>query len=206
MAHFLLLAEREASFKFGALIWWQYPYEGRRTMEVATGVSPTSWGSIRRMLSLFAVLGMLLSVTARPVQAGYDWCSVDPTILLQREGAVLSHAMDIQVQVPLSVLPMAGTAGLAVTLPSNVKATEVLNTSTPLFRVATNLAHNGVTATSDSFKVKLTLRMPQTTTDYPVRLVVANHDTGEPIAIQEGMASEALTMMLGADLGTLVEE
>ncbi len=175
-------------------------------MEVATGVGPTSWGSMRRMLCLFAVLGMLLSVTTQPAQAGYDWCSVDPTVLLQRGSTGLPHVMDIQVQVPLSVLPMAGTARLGVTLPSNVKGTEVLNTSTPLFQVATGLAHNGVTATSDSFKVKLSLRMPETTIDYPVRLVVANHDTGELIAIKEGMASETLSMMLRTDLGTFIEE
>lgn len=157
------------------------------------------------MWILLAVLGLILSAGALPTQAGYDWCSVDPTITLERTGGQLVHAMDIQVMVPQSILPMAGTAQLGVTIPSNVTGTEVLNTSSPLFNVKTTFAYSRAAAT-DSYKVKLTLKMPQATADYPVRLVVLNQDTGQILVDKQGMASKELTMVVdSADLRELVK-
>jgi hypothetical protein len=160
---------------------------------------------MRSVWILCAVLGLILSAGALPAQAGYDWCSVDPTITFQRAGSRLAHVMDVQVMVPLSALPIAGTARLGVTMPSNVAGTEVLNTSTPLFQIKTTFAQSVVPAASDSYAIKLSLKMPRTTTDYPVRLVAVNQSTKQFIVIKEGMASQLLTTTVNsADLLTLL--
>ena len=172
-------------------------------MTIATDATPASWG---RKLSLLAVLTLMLLLGAVPANAGYEWCSVDPTITLERAGGNLAHAMDIQVMVPRSALPMKGTARLEVILPSNVTGTEVLNTSTPLFNIKTVFANNRSLA-GDAFKVKLRLKMPATQTDYPVRLVVINQDTDQRIAVATGKASKGLTMTVNSmDLRKLLED
>lgn len=159
------------------------------------------------MWILFAVLCLILSAGALPARAGYDWCSVDPTITLERTGAKLMHAMDIQVMVPRSVLPMAGTAQLGVTIPSNVTGTEILNTSSPLFKIMTTFTQSRVVARQDSFRVKVSLKMPRAKADYPVRLVILNQDTNQIIVAKQGKASEVLTMVVDSiDLRELVKD
>lgn len=165
-------------------------------MPVATGSGTASLRSMRSAWLLFSVLGLMLSVGALPARAGYDWCSVDPTITLDRTGGQIAHAMDLQVMVPRSILPMAGTARLGVIIPSNVTGTELLNTSTPIFNVKTTFTRSQVASATDSFRVKVTLRMPQATIDYPVRLVILNQDTGQIIVARQGMASQMLTLVV----------
>jgi hypothetical protein len=83
----------------------------------------------------------------------------------------------------------------------------VLNTSSPLFNLKTDFTNSKVAAGQDSFKVQLKLKMPKPATDYPVRLVVVRQDSGEPIAIKEGMASKVLAMTLDThDLGEVVKD
>jgi hypothetical protein len=172
-------------------------------MTIATDAAQASWG---RRLSLFAVLTLMLVLGALPANAGYDWCSVDPTITLERSGGNVAHAMDIQVMVPRSALPMKGTARLEVILPSNVIGTEVLNTSTPLFNIKTVFGHNRALA-GETFKVKIRLKMPATKTDYPVRLVIINQDSEQRIAIATGRASKVLTLTVNSmDLRKVVED
>lgn len=163
-------------------------------MPVATGTHPATWGSIRSMRLLFVILGLVLSAGVLPARAGYDWCSVDPTITLERAGGTLAHAMDIQVMVPRSVLPMAGTALLGVSHPSNVSGTEVLNTSTPLFNIKTNFTRTNAATRQDSFRVTVSLKMPRPKVDYPVRLVIINQNTKQTIMVKQGKASGILTL------------
>src|SRR4051812_43257748 len=99
------------------LISGTYPYGGRHTMAIGMVARPASWS---RILGFVAVFAVMLVAGALPARAGYDWCSVDPTLPLHRADGGFAHAMDIQVMVPRSILPMKGTARLSVAMPSNI--------------------------------------------------------------------------------------
>lgn len=133
---------------------------------------------------------------ARPAQASYDWCSVDPTLLFTRGGLVSSllrnGVADVQVLVPLSAIPLDGKARLSVRVPSNVRGTEVLNTSVPLlFTLQTSFAPVKPAAGRSPYEVDLDVLVPAGEQGFPVRLLVTNLTTGE-ITITEGVAGKKL--------------
>lgn len=143
------------------------------------------------MFRIAVVLTMLcLSIVAgtRPVQAGYDWCSVDPTLTFTRGGLLRSGVVDVQVLVPLSALPLEGAARLNVRVPSNVDGTEVLNTSLPvLFPLRTSFSPLKPAVSTSPYEVDLALVVPASEQGFPVRLLVTNLTTGE-ITVTEGVA------------------
>ena len=149
------------------------------------------------MLRLVVVLPLLctaLIAGARPVQAGYDWCSVDPTLTFTRGsllGGVLRHdVVDVQVLVPLSALPLKGIAHLRVHVPSNVQGTELLNTSVPLlFTIRTSFAQFKPATMTSPYQADLALLVPAGEEAFPVRLLVTNLSTGE-ITLTEGTAGQ----------------
>lgn len=146
------------------------------------------------MFRVAVVLGLLctsLIAQARPVQAGYDWCSVDPTLTFTRAGQLRSGVIDVQVLVPLSALPLSGAARLSVRVPSNVQGTEVLNTSLPLFVLQTSFEPLKPAVSTSAYEVELALLVPSGEQGFPVRLVVTNLTTGE-ITFTEGSAGQTV--------------
>jgi hypothetical protein len=150
---------------------------------------------------MLRIIALALCCTAllagvRPAQASYDWCSVDPTLLFSRGGLISSllrnGVADVQMLVPLSAIPLDGKARLNVRVPSNVRGTEVLNTSLPLlFTLQTSFAPNKPATDGSPYEVDLDLLVPAGKQAFPVRLLVTNLTTGE-ISITEGVAGQKL--------------
>jgi hypothetical protein len=139
---------------------------------------------------------LLLASMPQSVEAGFDWCSVDPTLTFTRGGLVTgllrTGVVDVQVLVPLSALPLAGPARLTVRVPSNVQGTQVLNTSLPLlFTLRTTFAQVKPAVSTSPYQVELILLVPAGEQSFPVRLVVTNPSTGQ-ITITRGLAGQKL--------------
>ena len=158
-------------------------------MATATGFVATRRGRMLRLSGILVLLFSLMAAATRPAYAGYEWCSVDPILWLQRTGSLDPQLLDVQVMLPPFVLPLAGVATLTVDLPSDVRGTEILNTSTPLFRLETVFRSLNAKSTSDRFPVDLTLEVPYVGESFPVRLVVTDSGTGR-VTIVDGMAGQ----------------
>jgi hypothetical protein len=147
---------------------------------------------MRRLILVLSLLCTTLVAGARPAQAGYDWCSVDPIFTFTRNGLLSSRVVDVQVLVPLSALPLKGTATLKARVPANVKGQVVLNTSVPLlFPLKTSIVQTKLVATTSPYKVHLDLFVPAGTKPFPVRILSTNLSTGK-IKISEGIAGQTL--------------
>ena len=129
-----------------------------------------------RVVVVFALICSTMLLSIRPAGAAYHWCSVDPVLTFQRDGSATSHAVDVQVMVPIEALPLADAATLQVAVPVDVTGQEVLNTSTPAFELHTTFDSINPNATSDRYPVELELLVPGS--HFPVRLVVTDADAG----------------------------
>lgn len=149
-----------------------------------------------RAITGLVLLGALLTAGARPVQAGYEWCSVDPTLAFTRD-TLQTALLDVQVQVPFSALPLDGLAQLTVRVPSNVDGAEVLNTSVPpLFTLTTSFAQVKPAVSTSLYEVDLVLRVPSGKHIFPVRLVVSNPSTGA-VTTTDGVSGKPLRQTVG---------
>ncbi len=159
-------------------------------MATATGFIGARRGSLLRISALFVLVCSLMTIgTGKARARGYEWCSVDPVLSLEREGSLLPQLVDVQVMVPLSALPIAQTATLTVQLPSDVQGIELVNGSTPIFKVETVFLSRKAKATSDRFPVDLTLEVPVAEEAFPVQLVVTDGGSGT-VTIVEGVAGK----------------
>ena len=134
--------------------------------------------SMARIVVVFALICSTMLLSIRPAGAAYQWCSVDPVLTFQREGSLSSRTVDVQVMVPFEALPLADAATLNVAVPVDVDGQEVLNTSTPLFRLNTVIEAINPQATSDRYPIELELLVPRALEQFPVRLVVTDPEVG----------------------------
>lgn len=148
----------------------------------------------RHLLSLLILIGVLLVYTPQTAVA-YDWCSVDPVYTFQRGGLATTQEVDVQVLVPLSALPLAGTATVTVTVPQDVASQEVVNTSTPLFVLHTVLETKPDDPTTTTYPLTFAVLVPATTVAFPVRLVVTDVHDGT-VTIVDGTAGQSVSTTL----------
>ena len=156
-------------------------------------MSTPSWfampraGTALRLVITFLLVAVASMVSTRPAGARYDWCSVDPTFFFWSEGRLAPYALDVQVLVPLSALPLAEAATLEVGVPANLTSQEVLNTSTPVLEVQTAFKTLNNRSSSAGDTIHFELVVPGSVTSFPVRLVVTDPQVGT-VSVTEGLA------------------
>ena len=145
-----------------------------------------------RSSRLLAVLLVVVAVLSSPqtATAGNDWCSRDPVFAFSRDHTVLPYTLDVQVQAPLSSLPIAGTATLDVLIPANVRAT-VVDVPTPGFTLETRIVPSKPHARASRYPVDLELFVPASGTSFPVRIVLTDPQRAALVVV-EGIAGESL--------------
>jgi hypothetical protein len=136
------------------------------------------------------LLGMLLVLGVEPVFANYEWCSKDPVLTFQRQGALTVYILDVQVQVPLAGRAPQEPATLTVTLPANV-GYHAVDTSTPVFPLTTVFDPSWAPVTTDAYGVALAAAVPGSYGAVPLRLVITNPAGGLPMTC-ESAAGQAV--------------
>jgi hypothetical protein len=141
-----------------------------------------------RVLAL--ILAILAStVSPRSTSAANDWCSRDPSFHFRRDGGLLGYTVDVQVQVPLSALPVDG-ATLDVLIPANIDAT-VVDVSTPLFNLDTRIVATKPRSVRGRYPIDLALFVPASATAFPVRIVITDVQRLRMVVF-EGVAGQEL--------------
>ncbi len=145
-----------------------------------------------RGLYPFVAVLLLLALSAGPAFAGYSWCSRDPVLTLQRNGALTVYAIDIQVQVALGDSVVQEPASLTIKVPANVTA-HVVDASTPIFPLDIEVRHVLDATETDAYGVQLKAHLPASYGPVPVQLVITDPTSGLPVTCggQAGQSVQA---------------
>ncbi len=130
------------------------------------------WRTTLHVLSIFGVASALVAFTAQPA-AAYDWCSNDPVFTFRHGGLLNQQTLDVQVQVPLSAVPLSSAATLTVTVPLDVIVHETPALPIPGFDLQTVFV-SGPANPDKSYPVIFTAVVPGSDPSVPVRLIITN--------------------------------